>query len=199
MSNYQFTPGPPQRNQEYSYLTWENAFTSEELDKIVEIGENLVRNRASVGGGNTDEIDHIRKSEVSWIKYDDADWVYDRLAFVCRRLNSEYYQFDLHGFVEDFQFTIYYGDENGHYDWHIDRNASNIGSPRKLSLVLQLSDPTDYEGGSLEIWSANQPDAVKKERGYIAAFPSYVLHRVTPVTKGIRRSLVVWVAGPQFK
>jgi len=72
-------------------------------------------------------------------------------------------------------------------------------SPRKLSLVLQLTDPEEYEGGDLELMTSSDPIAVLKQRGLISVFPSFVLHRVTPVTKGTRRTLVVWACGPEFK
>ena len=70
---------------------------------------------------------------------------------------------------------------------------------RKLSLVVQLSDPEDYEGGDLEIYTGHEPLVVKKKKGMTAFFPSYQLHGVTPVTKGTRYSLVVWVHGPAFR
>ncbi len=73
------------------------------------------------------------------------------------------------------------------------------GSPRKLSMVLQLSDPSEYEGGDLELFTSANPIITKKQKGIIHAFPSYVMHRVTPVTKGVRKTLVVWIAGPRFK
>ena len=71
-------------------------------------------------------------------------------------------------------------------------------SPRKLTLVLQLSDPSEYEGGELQSLTSLQPGTVNKKKGIIAAFPSWTLHQVTPVTKGVRKTLVIWVAGPQF-
>jgi PKHD-type hydroxylase len=82
------------------------------------------------------------------------------------------------------------------YGWHQDYGGE---ISRKLSLVLQLSDPSEYEGGNLQVKTSSEPQTVKKQRGFIAAFPSYVLHQVTPVTKGNRQSLVAWVSGPQFK
>jgi PKHD-type hydroxylase len=72
-------------------------------------------------------------------------------------------------------------------------------SPRKLSLILQLSDATEYEGGELQLKDSSDHTAVERKKGHLIAFPSYLLHRVTPVTKGIRRSLVVWISGPAFR
>ena len=83
------------------------------------------------------------------------------------------------------------------FTWHIDRNMGI--ATRKLSLSLQLSAPEDYEGGDLELWFGGEPVKANRERGMITFFPSYVMHRVTPVTKGVRYSLVCWVSGPPFK
>jgi PKHD-type hydroxylase len=66
-------------------------------------------------------------------------------------------------------------------------------------MVLQLTDPSQYEGGNLQIVTGGDPLTVRKQRGLVAVFPSYVLHQVTPVTKGSRQSLVAWITGPQFK
>jgi len=72
-------------------------------------------------------------------------------------------------------------------------------SPRKLSVVIQLSDPSEYDGGNLQFMLGNESENAKKEKGMLYAFPSWVLHRVTPVTEGTRRSLVIWLSGPKFK
>jgi PKHD-type hydroxylase len=120
------------------------------------------------------------------------------MAYIARQLNGQYYRFDLYGFLEDFQYTVYLGGEAGHYDWHIDAGASTV-SPRKLSLVLQLSDPSEYEGGELQFMTSSGITTVRKEKGFVVAFPSYTLHRVTPVTSGIRKTIVVWITGPAFR
>jgi PKHD-type hydroxylase len=91
-----------------------------------------------------------------------------------------------------------YESDNSHYDWHQDINPNTFNSPRKFSLVLQLSDPSEYEGGNLEIFS-DKIHVVEKKRGMVVGFPSYMPHRVTPVVSGIRKSLVIWVCGPPFR
>jgi len=197
MSLYNFAPCST-LSQMHSFVSWENTFSDEELDSLIEYLDQLEKVEASIGEGNTDNI--IRKSTVSWVKNDSpqAALLYDRMAFVARSLNAKFYGFDLYGFVEDMQYTIYYGDEEGHYTWHTDMSETS-SSTRKFSMILQLSDPNDYEGGELQTLIGSDHSAVVKQKGLIAAFPSWTLHRVTPVTKGIRKTIVVWVAGPQFK
>tara|TARA_R110000744_G_scaffold379311_1_gene497025 strand:+ start:965 stop:1531 length:567 start_codon:yes stop_codon:yes gene_type:complete len=180
------------------FAWWEDAFTDEEIEKLKEYAKTLAINTARVHNGEGPPPEHTRKTKVSWISNTpEASWIYERMAFVVRELNTQYYNFDLYGFVEDMQFTIY--DETGaHYTWHMDM-GDNSTAPRKLSIVLQLSDPSEYEGGELQILDKADPETVDKQKGLITMFPSYTLHRVTPVTKGVRCSLVVWVCGPAFK
>jgi PKHD-type hydroxylase len=110
---------------------------------------------------------------------------------------NQLWGFDLHSIIDDIQFTEYEAG-GGHYDWHIDIGPKTI-SHRKISIVIQLSDPEDYEGGDLELMPGNYSFAVPKKKGAVVLFPSFILHRVTPVTSGLRRSAVLWVGGSHYK
>lgn len=85
---------------------------------------------------------------------------------------------------------------NGYLRWHVDVGP-DIVSTRKLSSVIFLSTPEEYEGGKL-VWFPPQPDYVA-EQGSMVIFPSYMTHRVEPVTKGFRQTLVSWAHGPAFR
>lgn len=197
MSVYTFSPCGS-LNQLHEFVTWENAFNEEELKAIQEYCDKLELKEASVTGNQI--VTDIRTSKTGWISYNDqVPFLYDRLAWVARQLNAKFYGFDLSGFVEDMQYTVYEAGDAGHYDWHLDMVPENLTAPRKLSLVLQLSDPSEYEGGELQTRISSKHSTVLKQKGLIAGFPSWMLHRVTPVTKGIRKTIVVWIAGPQFK
>lgn len=182
---------------ERSYAYWQGAFKYEELEKIIALGESL----EVVPGKVADETEHheIRHSKISWIKPNDESlWIFRRIADIMQKLNAQCFGFDLWGFVDALQYTVYdaaLGDQ--HYDWHIDANGKGQ-HPRKLSASIQLSDPMDYEGGELWVHGFHR-EALPKQRGMIHVFPSYTLHRVTPVTKGVRRSLVAWASGPEFR
>lgn len=190
-------------HQNHPFVTWENGFSGQEIDKIVEICENLPMTTAVVGFGDDGVVDDsVRSSKISWLGItEESNWIYERMGYIARSLNAQFYDFDLSGFVEDMQFTTYYADEKGHYTWHNDMASGDGNSiaPRKFSMVLQLSDPAAYEGGELQTFTALEPCTVTKSRGLVAAFPSWTLHRVTPITSGVRKSLVVWVAGKQFR
>jgi PKHD-type hydroxylase len=199
MSVYQFSPATTY-HQVHDFVTWEDAFSEEELDKLQQYAKTLTFSKAAVSKeAPSAEFDGVRRSSVAWITNNDqTGWIYDRLAFVGRQINAKFFGFDLYGFLEDFQYTVYVEEEESHYTWHIDMSPTSPAQ-RKLSLVLQLSDPADYEGGDLQTMQKPEPSVVDKKRGLIAAFPSWTLHRVTPVTKGVRHSLVVWICGPAFK
>jgi PKHD-type hydroxylase len=202
MSTYQFLPSPTFGVSEEPFATWKDGFTKEEINRIVIYGDSLPQDKAIIGNKTReDNFSDYRESKTSWINLNpESQWLYDKLSWIVRQLNGQFYKFDLFGFQEDFQYTVYHGNQNGHYNWHLDSGVSNTGSgPRKLTIVLQLSDPSDYEGGDLELLTGASPIAVRKEQGLLVAFPSYTLHRVTPVTHGIRKSLVVWITGPAFK
>lgn len=180
------------------YVWWENAFNDHELSWLQLKAKNA-KQTGTVGSGLENEsLKQVRRSNVLWLdNNEETEWVFKRLAHVVSSLNSQFYRFDLTGFVEPLQMTNYESSENGMYDWHQDYGV--VGVSRKLSIVMQLSDPSEYEGGTLQIMTESTPRQVQKKRGLIVAFPSYVLHQVTPVTKGNRQSLVTWIAGPQFR
>jgi PKHD-type hydroxylase len=169
-------------------------FSSDELDAIIEMGKRIESTKASTGGGSDPKI---RDSYVSFMFPNEiTSWVFHRLANAVNGINEQFFGFDLTTMEQGLQFTRYAA-PGEHYEWHIDRGMNH--GIRKLSLTLQLSDPEDYEGGDLELWFGGEPVVASKDRGMVTFFPSYVMHRVKPVTKGVRYSLVCWVSGPSFK
>lgn len=200
MSNYNFLPPATFGLGEEPFVLWEGGFNDEDIANIIAMGESREAQAAGVGTAeHSEENPEVRRSKISWIDLQpDSEWLYDRLATIASNLNGQFYRFDLYGFHEHFQYTVYDSNNQGHYAWHID-SGTKLSAPRKFSLVLQLSDPSEYEGGDLELFYSADPVAVKKEKGIVAAFPSHTLHRVTPVTAGVRRSLVMWCVGPALK
>lgn len=193
---YTIAPSPDLAYKTTMHAWWNDAFTDGELDSICDMGERVSPIQAVVGNEDKTVLDKtMRDSSISWIKSE--GWLAERLQSVVRMLNGEFFGLDLWGFGEDFQYTVYKNTKQ-HYTWHMDQGY-NKHIPRKLSLVLMLSDPSEYKGGDLQIFTGNEPITLSKNRGIIHAFPSYIMHRVTPVTSGTRRTLVVWVSGPRFK
>ncbi|HMH64493.1 MAG TPA: 2OG-Fe(II) oxygenase [Rhizomicrobium sp.] len=179
-------------------IVWPDAFTPKELDVIIALGDRLAPMKAEVIA-RKDDTDHLRITRVAWMeRNDETAWLYAKLEEIVLRLNTEFFKYDLFGLVEAFQYTVYDDTEGGHYNWHVDLGTQNT-EPRKISLSLQLTDPADYEGCRLVLEAGDGPYIADASRGTVIAFPSYVLHRVTPIESGVRKSLVIWVAGPEFR
>lgn len=176
----------------------EAAFTPEECEKIIAlVGDNW--QRALVGGGAEDGT--RRRSDVAWLNWNANDnWLWDKLADWTTNINQQFFGFELGSFAEALQVTRYRSEEQGHYSWHQDIGAGTM-SIRKLSFVVQLTDPAQYTGGALDLFMAKVEKniSVPNAQGTIVFFPSYEPHRVTPVKSGVRHSLVGWVSGIPFR
>ena len=176
----------------YYYFT--KAFTDTEIEEIKRLASNEIIQQAVTGQGT---VSNYRKSEVCWFdETNETEWLFDKISNYAISANKDLYNFDIWGFPDNLQYTIYHGN-GGHYDWHVDLGPGM--SNRKLSVVLQLTGPDEYEGGDLEINVGDGVYTVPKEKGLLCFFPSFLLHRVTPTTSGTRISLVTWLGGNNFR
>jgi PKHD-type hydroxylase len=181
-----------------SWIAVDNIFADQELDEIVKQSSQVQTISGTLGGG---AISNYRVCEIAWLESNeiesDFDWVYATLSDAIRKVNNEHFRFDL-THLTPLQFTVYNASNNGNYQKHLDlgRQFPN----RKLSFSVQLSDDTEYTGGDLRFhYIKSNPEVAPREKGKIIFFPSWVVHEVTPITQGTRRSLVGWVNGPNFK
>lgn len=172
-----------------------NVFLPHECETIIRLGTQLELDKATTYGSV--QSDKIRNSYVKFLfPNGHSDWIFARMAGAINEVNAQYFGFDLTGMEQGLQFTKYTAPAE-HYDWHVDRGF--MTGTRKLSVSIQLNDPADFKGGQLQFRFGSQPDKAPQAQGMGIFFPSYTLHRVTPVTKGTRYSLVAWVSGPPFK
>jgi PKHD-type hydroxylase len=197
---------PRQQKGKDSIAYWDDFLKPEHLDNILALPEWL-NLQAGVVGGQVNKVAEvvnapdIRSSKVSWIHPNQGNaGLFDAITRVVAEVNSEFFHFDLTGMYEPIQISAYSAETNDHYSWHADMSVQDRNAPRKLSMALLLNDPSEFEGGDFEVMVDNDtPKKLELKRGRAWFFPSWTLHRVTPVTKGVRRSLVVWVGGPPFK
>lgn len=139
--------------------------------------------------------DDIRQSDLAWLPDSkDLAWADARITRLVADANRQVFGFALDGFEEQSQLAAY--GPGQHYDWHIDRGQGRIASRRKLTLSVQLSPSGDYEGGELELNADGHPFQAPRAQGTAIIFAAATLHRVKPVTKGLRHSLVSWAHGP---
>jgi len=174
-------------------------FTPEDCENIIKFCKKYPIQDATVHSSDPNiATNHsIRKNFIHWIPYSpQAAPLFNKIHSVCVDSNRKFWKMDLHGFLEPLQFTHYKGGGD-HYSWHLDLSTKNL-SKRKLSVSIQLSDPDTYEGGDLELQGLGKTVA-NRAQGNLVAFPSWMGHRVTPVTAGERYSLVVWLVGPPFR
>ena len=186
-----------EKDHVHPYAWQESLFTPEECEKIIEVGNQHIKEEANVGQHQGRNDKKIRDSKISWISpTPHTDWFFNKCVASILELNSKYFHFELTGLFEGLQFTRYEA-PSGKYDKHVDRTFNSL--IRKLSFTVQLSDPKKEKGGFLNIYDGDVPNKTKKSQGLLIAFPSFMLHEVTKVTKGTRYSLVGWVGGPNFK
>lgn len=182
---------------------WENFLTDNELNQILAEPEWLQTAPGAIGGsgGNGEVVPELRNSRISWLNLKDSNrHIWEKITYVIAEVNRNFFQFELTGCYEPFQLSTYNSLNTEHYTWHTDMSMADSGIPRKLSMSLLLSDIGEFQGGELQVKTGSDiPITLECKKGRAWFFPSWTLHRVTPVTNGVRRSLVCWVGGPQFR
>jgi len=192
------------RSTVWPYAYWDNEFTPDELNNIIKMGDEAGVAPATLFADDQD-VTNYRKSQTNMHNVNDSNrWLFNRLAGIIEQANDQFFQYDLIGF-DHFQYTVYNSGEYYHHHADISYFQTDITKhthlTRKLSASLILSDPSEYQGGDFEL-CIGKPDApivTEQLKGRIILFPSFVLHRVTPITQGTRKSIVVWTLGPKFK
>jgi PKHD-type hydroxylase len=184
-----------------NYYWFEKGFSPEELVEIERLVANIDFVRAQTQAQENDLVEtEYRKSNIKWLPLtQEYKWIYDKIGDMAYEANQNLYHFDLHSMPEQIQYTEYYDHEKGHYDWHMDTGYGNL-SQRKISVTVQLSDGDEYEGGDLQLWpGGTYPLIAPRGKGNVVIFPSFLMHRVTPVTRGTRKSFVLWLGGGHYR
>jgi PKHD-type hydroxylase len=172
-------------------------FTPEQCNLIIEKGKSLPKQNAKIFNKEKEIDTKTRVSHISWIPFNALPEMYKTLEEVMQRTNNNHFGFEGMKITEPAQYTEY--PEGGFYDWHIDSDVNCANEPpvRKISMTCLLSHESEFEGGGLELMSEGK--IAKPKQGQAIFFASYIRHRVVPITKGNRKSLVLWVGGTPFK
>ena len=181
--------------------TLQPMFTPKQCQMIINAGRKEPKQNASVGskdgikGGVIDT--KTRTSHISWIPFKKMPEMYRNIEKVMKTTNGNHFGFDGMQITEMAQYTEY--PEGGFYDWHVDNDVNCAHEPpvRKISMTCLLSPESEFEGGDLELMSEGRTTKIKQ--GHAIFFASFIRHRVTPVIRGNRKSLVMWFGGPPFK
>jgi PKHD-type hydroxylase len=173
-------------------------FTPEQCQLIINAGRSEPVQDGQVGGAAAGVVDtKTRTSHISWIPFNKLPEMYKTLEEVMSRTNNNHFGFEGMQITEQAQYTEY--PSGGFYDWHIDSDIVGLNEPpvRKISMTCLLSHESEFEGGGLELMSDGK--IARPKQGQAIFFASYIRHRVIPITKGVRKSLVMWFGGPSFK
>tara|TARA_R110002051_G_C8491937_1_gene463345 strand:+ start:49 stop:627 length:579 start_codon:yes stop_codon:yes gene_type:complete len=173
-------------------------FTQKLCQEIIDMGEKQTKEEGKVEfkDGNYNAHSNTRSSTINWIPFDMMQPVYDDINIIIQKINRNYFGYNDIQITEQAQVSEY--PKGGFYAWHTDIGLNMESEPpvRKLSMTLLLNDPTEFEGGNLEIASHS---LLPMKQGHAAIFASFLQHQVTPVTRGVRKSLVMWFGGEPLK
>ena len=173
-------------------------FTPEQCQLIINAGRSEPVQDGQVGDGDKGVVDtKTRTSHISWIPFNKMPEMYSTLEQIVNKTNNNHFGFEGVKITEQAQYTEY--PAGGFYDWHIDSDINGMNEPpvRKISMTCLLSHESEFEGGGLELMSDGK--IARPKQGQAIFFASYIRHRVIPITKGVRKSLVMWFGGTPFK
>jgi PKHD-type hydroxylase len=182
---------------------WSGEIDDKTVSDIITECEYYSPQQANIGYDDGTVSEQTRRSEVRWIDKNDVNskFIADMMWRYVQEANRNAFGFHIDYFSE-IQYTTYFAENSGKYDWHHDTFWGNTSCyDRKVSIILQLSDPSEYTGGEFQLdpqYEQPQQELLKR-KGTILAFPSFIRHRVTEIESGVRKSLVMWVEGPKFR
>ena len=193
---------PPQiRNNpapEYKIKNW--GLTDKIVDDLHKWVEEFQPLQMSgyVTEGNDDQDDELRSTQISWIDSNTNPELHNLLGGVIHHANDTLYKYSI-TYLETLQYSVYNAEDKGHYSMHSDAGLKGVNNDsRKISFSCLLNDPSEFEGGDLTLMPDSIGYPIKLKQYEICFFPSWMPHKVVPVTKGTRISLVGWVHGPDF-
>jgi PKHD-type hydroxylase len=187
-----------------NFYYFKNVFTDEMISNL----ENMVHNNYKFEKGTTGILEfgtvtnskETNNRDIAYIEPNlESQWLYELLFPLSLEANEQLFQFDIDIVTDPIHYVIY-PEDGGHLDWHMDIGAYAVNK-RKLAMTVQLSDSSDYDGGDFEIWLGSKDKfvTVPREKGDVIIFPSFLMHRVKPITRGQRKCLVFWTGGKPFR
>jgi len=192
----------PQSNWNTFYY-WKNVFDDNMIRDLTDmVYANYKFEKGKTGTkelGNETDSYSTNNRDIAYINPQPySKWLYDLLFPLALEANDKVFHFDIDIVTDSIHYVIY-PEDGGHLDWHMDVGAHGVNK-RKLAMTVQLSDSSDYEGGDFQIWMGGKDYmTVPREKGDVIVFPSFCMHRVTPITRGERRCLVFWTGGRPFR
>ena len=198
------------QKKNFKFVVHKDDFLTEKrCDELLEMFDNSEQHKATVAGtytGNGADVVNESVRKVQEVRFKDDVILSDgfnlnkNINMACEMANALFFNFDISNQLSNIRMLRY--EDTGKYDWHLDIGNEET-SVRKITAIVQLSDENDYEGGDFEFSMSNDKGDDNcygsRKKGSLILFPSYLGHRVRPVTSGIRYSIVTWILGNSFK
>lgn len=185
-------------------LSRSTLLSPEQCDDILKIDSSVFPPGVLTNDGVKNVVNNNwRIAKAGWVPRDGYEWLYNLVRVKAAEENAMNFGVNVIGILDGISFMRYEADESGaglhgKFNWHSDI-GEGYTNMRKLSMVISLSDPEEYEGGDLRLFINGEMNVGKLQKGEMAIFPSYVQHCVTPVTKGVRQTLVAFISGPRYR
>ena len=196
------------------FYYFKNYFSDEKIEAIHEMVRRGGYEFKKGGTGNDEEQDHYgtNNRDIAYVPGDQNSWwLYNELEKLTIEANNALFQFDIQYVTDLLHYVVYpepnkpdrtgqIREEGGFLDWHMDIGQGGVNH-RKLALTVQLSDPKDYEGGVFQCWFGGGGKFIDlpREKGDVLVMPTFIMHNVSPITRGERRALVFWTGGEPFR
>jgi PKHD-type hydroxylase len=188
---------PPVSRPNYrNFAVEKSLFSADECLQVIEFATALPAAEATIGERQRAVLSDYRRSTIRWLeRSEETQFLFDRIAKLVSCFNERYFGFALSGFMRGLQYAEY--EKGGKFDWHMDFGPGDA-SCRKISVTVLLNEAAEFEGGAFETLTYGNARAIEMGRGDAIVFPSYVVHRITQISRGHRCSLVAWIYGPGF-
>ena len=185
----------PRQNSPLNIVWHEGMLSAEDCRSVAAFGDTCLQQSAIMTGP---QAATAREGTVAFVpQTNESAATYRLIRRHVPKINADHFGFELTGFGEHLQYARY-ASGKGHYDWHVD-SGPDVTSLRKLSIIVQLTDEAEYDGGDVEFQGPGAITRLPRKQGTLAVFSPFLLHRVTAVTRGERKSLVAWITGPPFR
>ena len=182
----------------YTWMQYDNVITKAQCKQLIETGKSNGFNDAMLGDSNQADYHNpdVRNCQTANLPFKQLLWMEDLLSEALSEINFNNYNFDLVGF-SDLQVIKY--NPGTYFKSHLDTYMGTPEYQRKLTFILQLTDPDEYVGGDLIVYTHGKGETMTRQQGSLIVFPAYTMHEVTELLSGTRYSMIGWVLGPDFK
>ena len=182
----------------YTWLQYDDVLTKQQCKQIIDVGYQIGFEDAKIGTQQDSDYHdpNIRNCKIASMPFKTMLWLEDLLTNAIAEINNFNFRFDIHGFSD---LEVIHYNQGTYFKRHTDNFINDVEYQRKLTFIFQLTDPDEYVGGDLIVYTHKDAERVSRKQGSLIVFPSYTMHEVDELLSGTRYSMIGWVMGPEFK